>query len=73
MDERQYVEMDGLELAERVRGSEVSAAEVLEVARARADRLNPAINAFATRAWTSGRRNERRARCRGRSPACRSC
>jgi amidase len=49
MDERQYVEMDGLELAERVRGGEVSAAEVLEVARARADRLNPAINAFATR------------------------
>jgi amidase len=49
MDERQYVEMDGLELAERVRGGEVSASEALEVARARADRLNPAINAICTR------------------------
>ncbi|HET6510538.1 MAG TPA: amidase [Baekduia sp.] len=49
MDERQYVEMDGLGLAEAVRGGEASAAEVLEVARARADRLNPAINAIATR------------------------
>ncbi|WP_445149856.1 amidase [Baekduia sp. Peel2402] len=49
MDEREYVELDGLGLAERVRGGEVSAAEVLEVAQARADRLNPKINAFATR------------------------
>jgi amidase len=49
MEEREYVELDGLELAERVRGGEVSAAEVLQVARARADRLNPAINAIATR------------------------
>lgn len=49
MDEREYVELDGLGLAERIRGGEVSAAEALEVARARADRLNPAINAFATR------------------------
>lgn len=49
MDEREYVELDGLELAERVRGGEVSAAELLEVARARADRLNPRINAIATR------------------------
>ena len=49
MDEREYVELDGLGLAERVRGGEVSAAEALEVAQARADRLNPRINAFATR------------------------
>ena len=49
MDEREYVELDGLALAERVRGGEVPAAELLEVARARADRLNPAINAICTR------------------------
>lgn len=49
MDEREYVERDGLGLAERVRGGEVSAAELLEVARARADRINPMINAIGTR------------------------
>jgi amidase len=49
MDEREYVELDGLGLAEAVRGGEVSAREVLAVARARADRLNPKVNAIATR------------------------
>jgi amidase len=49
MDEREYVEQDALGLAEAVRAGDVSAGELLEVARARADRLNPALNAFAAR------------------------
>jgi amidase len=49
MDEHEYTALDGLGLAERVRGGDVSAAELLELARARADRLNPQINAICVR------------------------
>jgi amidase len=49
MDEDQYAAADGLALAAAVRAGETTAAELLARARARADRLNPAINAFALR------------------------
>jgi len=49
MDERAYTELDGVGLAEGVRSGEVSAAELLDVARARADRLNASINAICLR------------------------
>jgi amidase len=49
VDERDYVELDGVGLAERVAAREASAAELLEIAQARADRLNPHINAICLR------------------------
>lgn len=61
MEESEYVKRDGLALAEAVRTGETTAAELLELARRRADRLNPRLNVFAARlderaaAQTAGR------------------
>ncbi|HWT91568.1 MAG TPA: amidase [Solirubrobacteraceae bacterium] len=49
MDEERYVTSDGLRLAEAVRTGETTAAELLEMALRRADRLDPRLNVFATR------------------------
>ena len=51
-DEQAYTELDGVGLAERVRAGEVSAAELLDVARARTDRLNPRSTRSPS-GWTS--------------------
>ncbi len=49
MDEPEYLERDGLGLAELVAAGEVTAAELLDAARARADRVQPRINAICLR------------------------
>jgi Asp-tRNA(Asn)/Glu-tRNA(Gln) amidotransferase A subunit family amidase len=49
VDEREYVERDGFGLAQLVAAGEVGAEELLRIAQARADRLNPQINAICTR------------------------
>ncbi|HZQ32055.1 MAG TPA: amidase [Mycobacterium sp.] len=49
MDERAYVELDGLALGQLVGAGEVSAIELLHIAQARADRINPRINAICAR------------------------
>ena len=46
---RDYVELDGLGMAELVARGEVTAAELLEEAIARADRYNPSLNAIVHR------------------------
>jgi amidase len=49
MNDRDFTSLDGLGLAELVRSAEVPAAELLDRARARADRLDPRINAICLR------------------------
>jgi amidase len=49
VQEAEYVERDGLGLAAEVRSGAVSPAELLGVARARTDRLNPSVNAVCLR------------------------
>jgi Asp-tRNA(Asn)/Glu-tRNA(Gln) amidotransferase A subunit family amidase len=49
MDEQEYAGLDGLALAERVGAGVPSAAELLGLALARADRLDPQINAICLR------------------------
>jgi amidase len=49
MDDAAYIEHDGLGLAELVRSREATAAELLELALARADRLDPRLNAICLR------------------------
>jgi amidase len=49
MDDAAYTEHDGLALAELVRSGETNAAELLELALARADRLDPQLNAICLR------------------------
>jgi Asp-tRNA(Asn)/Glu-tRNA(Gln) amidotransferase A subunit family amidase len=49
MDDRDFTNLDGLALAELVGSAEVSAAELLDLARARADRIDPQINAICLR------------------------
>ncbi len=49
MDERSYVELDGLGLAQLVAAGDVGAEELLRIAQARADRFNPAVNAICAR------------------------
>ncbi|WP_205698578.1 amidase [Conexibacter sp. SYSU D00693] len=49
MDEREYVELDGLGLAEAIREGRTTAREALDAARARADRLDPKLNAICLR------------------------
>ena len=49
MTEGEYLERDGLALAEDVRSGAVSPAELLALARARADRVQPSINAICVR------------------------
>jgi amidase len=55
----EYAEYDGLGLAELVRRGEVSPAELVEEALARADRHNPVLNAIVHRADESARREAR--------------
>ena len=49
MDEKEYLRHDGLGLARLVADGEATAAELLEIARARADRFNPRLNAICMR------------------------
>ena len=56
MDEQEYTALDGLGLADRVAQGEVSAAQLLELAERRADRLNPRINAIWLRTPEHARR-----------------
>ena len=49
LDERTYLTLDGLALAQRVQAGAVSAAELLELAIGRTERLNPRINAVCLR------------------------
>jgi Asp-tRNA(Asn)/Glu-tRNA(Gln) amidotransferase A subunit family amidase len=55
-----YVASDGLGWAERIRRGEVSASEVLEAAIARAEAVNPAINAIAHRLYEQAREQSTR-------------
>src|ERR687898_2335544 len=52
----EYVEYDGLGLAELVRTRQVSVAEVLEAAIARIEHLNPTLNAVVTKVYDEARR-----------------
>ena len=56
-DFKEYDQYDGLGLAELIRTGQVSAAEVLEAAVTRIERLNPAINAVVTPLFAFGRRS----------------
>ncbi|MDT5094059.1 MAG: amidase [Mycobacterium sp.] len=49
MDEQTYLQHDGLALGQLVRSGDVDATDLLRVAQARADRLNPKINAICAR------------------------
>jgi amidase len=49
MKEREYLALDGLAVAEAIRSGEVSARGVLEIAQARADRLQPRLNPICLR------------------------
>ncbi len=57
MDQREYLQHDGLALGELVTKGEVTAAELLAAARARAHEVNPAINAICT--WLDDHADER--------------
>ncbi len=61
MELSDYARYDGLALAELVRGKQVTAAEVLEAAIARADQVNPAINAIIHRMDAAARADAGRA------------
>jgi amidase len=49
VNELEYAQLDGLGLAEVVAAGEVKAGELLQLAQARADRVNPAVNAIVAR------------------------
>jgi Asp-tRNA(Asn)/Glu-tRNA(Gln) amidotransferase A subunit family amidase len=51
----EYVDYDGLGLAELVRAREVAAIEILEAAITRIERLNPALNAVVTKVYDAAR------------------
>jgi amidase len=51
----EYVDYDGLGLAELIRTGQVSVAEVLEAAIARIERLNPILNAVVTKVYDEAR------------------
>src|SRR5262245_19742242 len=55
MNFNDYYEKDGLALGELVRRGEVSALELLETAIARAEEVNPKINAVVYRAYDQAR------------------
>jgi amidase len=57
VDERDYQQHDGLALGRLVAEGEVTAAELLAVARARAHAVNPAVNAICT--WLDDHADER--------------
>lgn len=59
MEQHEYLQHDGLALGELVTRGEVTAAELLAAARARARAVNPAINAICT--WLDDHANERAA------------
>lgn len=56
MTEAEYVALDGLGLAELVRKGEVTAAELVEVAAGRIERLDPRLNAVVHRLYDDARR-----------------
>jgi len=56
MKVEEYVRHDAVELAALIRAKDVSAAEVVEVAIAATEAVNPKINAVAERAFESARR-----------------
>ena len=69
-----YESYDGLGLAALVKKRAVSASELLEVAIARCERRNPALNAVVIPMFERGARGGAEAPPRrGRSRACRSC
>ena len=51
----EYVDCDGLRLAQLVRSKEVSATEILEAAIARIEALNPHLNAVVTKVYDQAR------------------
>ncbi|MGH6905521.1 MAG: amidase family protein, partial [Geminicoccaceae bacterium] len=51
----EYVEYDGLGLAELIRGGQVSPLEVLEAAIGRIEKLNPLLNAVVTKVYDEAR------------------
>jgi amidase len=51
----EYVDYDGLGLAELVRAKQVSAQEVLDAAIARIEKLNPSLNAVVTEVYDAAR------------------
>ena len=48
---------DAVEIARRIQGGEISAQEAVEAAIARAEKVNPLLNAIATRSFDSARRD----------------
>lgn len=56
MDFNAYLEKDGLALGEMVRRGEVTALELLEIAIARAEAVNPKLNALVYRGYDQARR-----------------
>jgi amidase len=56
----EYVEYDGLGLAELIRGGQVSAPEVLEAAIGRIEKLNPRLNAVVTKVYDEARAEAQR-------------
>jgi Asp-tRNA(Asn)/Glu-tRNA(Gln) amidotransferase A subunit family amidase len=58
---QEYVSADATAWADRVRRGEVTAAEVLEAAIARAEAVNPRINAISTRIYEHARESAKRA------------
>lgn len=51
MEYRDYIQYDGLGLAELVRSGQVSPTELLEVAISRAEQVNPRVNAIITKMY----------------------
>ncbi|MGH6897410.1 MAG: amidase family protein, partial [Geminicoccaceae bacterium] len=58
----EYVEYDGLGLAELIRSRQVSTEEVLEAAIGRIEKLNPSLNAVVTKVYDEARREARAGR-----------
>ena len=71
----EYGRLDGLGLADLVRRREVTPAELLEEAIARAERVNPRVNAIVTPLYEQARRDAARPAAvrRARFAACRCC
>jgi amidase len=65
----EYVQYDGLGLAELIAKREVHPKEVLEAAIQRAETLNPELNAIVTPLYDYAR--ERAQKCPVRLPGCR--
>ena len=59
MNEHDYLQCDATELATRIKNRDVSASEALEAAIARADKVNPKINAIVTPMYDEARAQAR--------------